>query len=114
NAELENARSLLVLREKELSRVRGLKEDLEAKIVELKLAEPVVSHNVPPKSPNTLLLDEIEKLKKELEAKEGSLKSLRISRDSIRSSTKAEIMSIQARYAREQKEMVERQNAEIT
>ncbi|KAJ2659660.1 hypothetical protein IWW48_003386 [Coemansia sp. RSA 1200] len=114
NAELENARSLLVLREKELSRVRGLKEDLEAKIVELKLAEPVVSHNVPPKSPNTLLLDEIEKLKKELEAKEGSLKSLRISRDSIRSSTKAEIMSIQARYAREQKELVERQNAEIT
>ncbi|KAJ1665582.1 hypothetical protein EV178_003087 [Coemansia sp. RSA 1646] len=114
NAELENARSLLVQREKELSRVRGLKEDLEAKILELKLAEPVVNHSVPPKSPNALVLEEIEKLKKELEAKEGSLKSLRISRDSIRSSTRAEIMSIQARYAREQKELIERQETEMT
>ncbi|KAJ1799466.1 hypothetical protein LPJ59_001811 [Coemansia sp. RSA 2399] len=60
------------------------------------------------------MVEEIEKLKKDLEAKEGSLKSLRISRDSIRSSTKAEIMSIQARYAREQKELIERQETEIT
>ncbi|KAJ2388028.1 hypothetical protein GGI23_006146, partial [Coemansia sp. RSA 2559] len=114
NAELDNAQSLLVLRENELSRVRGLKEDLEAKLLELKLAEPVVNHSIPPKSPNALMVEEIEKLKKELEAKEGSLKSLRISRDSIRSSTKAEIMSIQARYAREQKELIERQETEIT
>ncbi|KAJ1906131.1 hypothetical protein LPJ81_001519, partial [Coemansia sp. IMI 209127] len=111
---LDNAQSLLVLRENELSRVRGLKEDLEAKLLELKLAEPVVNHSVPPKSPNALMVEEIEKLKKDLEAKEGSLKSLRISRDSIRSSTKAEIMSIQARYAREQKELIERQETEIT
>ncbi|KAJ2553504.1 hypothetical protein EV175_002916 [Coemansia sp. RSA 1933] len=114
NAELDNARSLLVQREKELSRVRGLKEDLEAKILEQKLAEPVVTHIVPPKSPNALMMDEIEKLKKEVEAKEGSLKSLRISRDSIRSSTKAEIMSIQARYARERNELIERQETEIS
>ncbi|KAJ2619573.1 hypothetical protein GGI26_005734 [Coemansia sp. RSA 1358] len=114
NAEMENARSLLVQREKELSRVRGLKEDLEAKILELKHTEPTAEHSAPPRSPNALLMDEIDRLKKELEAKEGSLKSLRISRDSIRSSTKAEIMSIQAKYAREQKELIEKQEREIT
>ncbi|KAJ1872626.1 hypothetical protein LPJ55_002926 [Coemansia sp. RSA 990] len=113
NAETENARSLLVLREEELSRVRGLKEDLEARIAELSQAAPVVEQATPPRSPNVTLVEEIERLKRELEAKEGSLKSLRISRDAIRSTTKAEIMSIQAKYAREQKEMVQRQEREM-
>ncbi|KAJ2809077.1 hypothetical protein H4R20_000381 [Coemansia guatemalensis] len=114
NAETENARSLLELREEELSRVRGLKEDLETQLAELKQAAPTVELSAPPKSPNTALLDEIEQLKKDLQAKDGSLKSLRISRDSIRSSTKAEIMSIQAKYAREQKELIERQEKEMS
>ncbi|KAJ2452631.1 hypothetical protein EV183_002782 [Coemansia sp. RSA 2336] len=113
NAETENARSLLVLREEELSRVRGLKEDLEARIAELSQAAPVVEQATPPRSPNVMLVEEIERLKRELEAKEGSLKSLRISRDAIRSTTKAEIMSIQAKYAREQKEMIQRQEREM-
>ncbi|PIA18988.1 hypothetical protein COEREDRAFT_79505 [Coemansia reversa NRRL 1564] len=114
NAETENARSLLQLREEELSRVRGLKEDLETKLTELRQAAPTIELSAPPKSPNTVLLEEIEQLKKDLQAKDGSLKSLRISRDSIRSSTKAEIMSIQAKYAREQKELIERQEKEMT
>ncbi|KAJ2080926.1 hypothetical protein H4R24_002726 [Coemansia sp. RSA 988] len=114
NAETGNARSLLELREEELSRVRGLKEDLETKLTELRQAAPAVELSAPPKSPNTVLLEEIEQLKKDLQAKDGSLKSLRISRDSIRSSTKAEIMSIQAKYAREQKELIERQEKEMT
>ncbi|KAJ2133721.1 hypothetical protein GGH17_003130, partial [Coemansia sp. RSA 788] len=114
NAETENARSLLVLREAELSRVRGQREDLEARISELSNAVPAVEQAVPPKSPNLVLVEDIDRLKKELESKEGSLKSLRISRDAIRSSTKAEIMSIQARYAREQKELIERQEKEMS
>ncbi|KAI8321978.1 hypothetical protein GQ54DRAFT_297665 [Martensiomyces pterosporus] len=114
NAETENARSLLVLRERELSRVHGLKEDLEAKVAELSQVEPAADQGVPPKSPNVALMEEIERLKKELEAKEGSLKSLRISRDSIRSSTKAEVMSIQAKYAREQMELIDKQEKQMT
>ncbi|KAJ1835558.1 hypothetical protein LPJ63_001038 [Coemansia sp. RSA 2711] len=113
NAETENARSLLVLREEELSRVRGQREDLEARIVELSQAAPPVEHATPPKSPNVVLVEEIERLKRELDAKEGSLKSLRISRDAIRSSTKAEVMGIQAKYAREQKLLIERQERDM-
>ncbi|KAJ2798074.1 hypothetical protein H4S07_005784, partial [Coemansia furcata] len=91
----------------ELSRVRGLKEDLEARVAELRRAEPTLDrHAAPPKSPNVAILEEVERLKKEVEAKEGSLKSLRISRDTIRSSTKAEVMSIQAKYAREQRDLI--------
>ncbi|KAJ2827735.1 hypothetical protein FBU31_003094, partial [Coemansia sp. 'formosensis'] len=107
NAETDNARSLLLQREEELSRVRGLKEDLEARVAELRRAEPTLDrHAAPPKSPNVAILEEVERLKKEVEAKEGSLKSLRISRDTIRSSTKAEVMSIQAKYAREQRDLI--------
>ncbi|KAJ2792860.1 hypothetical protein GGI18_000049 [Coemansia linderi] len=107
NAETDSARSLLLQREEELSRVRGLKEDLEARVAELRRAEPALDrHAAPPKSPNVAILEEVERLKKEVEAKEGSLKSLRISRDSIRSSTKAEVMSIQAKYAREQRDLI--------
>ncbi|KAJ2012222.1 hypothetical protein GGI14_005893, partial [Coemansia sp. S680] len=107
NAETDSARSLLLQREEELSRVRGLKEDLEARVAELRRAEPSLDrHAAPPQSPNVAILEEVERLKKELEAKEGSLKSLRISRDTIRSSTKAEVMSIQAKYAREQRDLI--------
>ncbi|KAJ2355649.1 hypothetical protein GGF43_002562 [Coemansia sp. RSA 2618] len=113
NAETENARALLVLREEELSRVRGQREDLEARIAELSQIAPAAEHTTPPKSPNVVLVEEIDRLKRDLEAKEGSLKSLRISRDAIRSSTKAEIMSIQARYAREQKELIARQEKDM-
>ncbi|KAJ1958329.1 hypothetical protein EC988_000366 [Linderina pennispora] len=112
NAETDDARSLLVQRERELSRVRGLKEDLEAKVSELR--QSAVSVGAPPKSPNTSLLEEVERLKKDLLAKEGSIKSLKIARDSIRSSTKAEVISIQAKYAREQAELVDRQEKEMT
>ncbi|KAJ2882908.1 hypothetical protein H4R27_003126 [Coemansia aciculifera] len=107
NAETDSARSLLLQREEELSRVRGLKEDLEARVAELRRAEPTLDrHAVPPQSPNVAILEEVERLKKEVEAKEGSLKSLRISRDTIRSATKAEVMSIQAKYAREQRDLI--------
>ncbi|KAJ2161421.1 hypothetical protein GGF46_001516 [Coemansia sp. RSA 552] len=112
NSETENARSLLLLREEELSRARGQKEDLEARIAEMKHTAPQVD-STPPKSPNTVLVEEVERLKRDLEAKDGSLKSLRISRDSIRSSTKAEIMAIQARYAREQQQLIARQEKEM-
>ncbi|KAJ2595338.1 hypothetical protein H4R99_005391 [Coemansia sp. RSA 1722] len=133
NAETENAKSLLVLREEELSRVRGLKEDLETQVSDLRQAQSgaeqiksasaaaaasslssgVVASAQPVKSPNAPLLEEIERLKSELEAKEGTIKSLRISRDGIRSSTRAEVISIQARYAREQAELIERQEREM-
>ncbi|KAJ1939762.1 hypothetical protein FBU59_004013, partial [Linderina macrospora] len=99
-------------RERELSRVRGLKEDLEAKVSELR--QSAASVGAPPKSPNASLLEEVERLKKDLAAKEGSIKSLKIARDSIRSSTKAEVISIQAKYAREQAELVDRQEKEMT
>lgn len=115
NTETKDVRALLIQREKELSRVRGQKEDLETKINELNQIEPTVNqprHATPPVSPDTSLLEEIERLKKDIEAKDGSLKAIRISRDSIRSSTKAEVMSIQARYAREQIELIERQEKE--
>ncbi|KAJ2762849.1 hypothetical protein IWQ56_004955, partial [Coemansia nantahalensis] len=88
-------------------------EDLEARIAELRQAAPAVAHSAPPTSPSAAVVEENERLKRELESKEGSLKSLRISRDSIRSSTKAEIMSIQARYAREQKELTDRLEREM-
>ncbi|KAJ2746206.1 hypothetical protein GGI20_001561 [Coemansia sp. BCRC 34301] len=115
NAETDNARSLLLQREEELSRVRGLKEDLEARVTELRRAEPALDHyTAPPKSPSVAMLEEVERLKKEVEAKEGSLKSLRISRDTIRSSTRAEVMSIQAKYAREQMELIDRHEKEKT
>ncbi|KAJ2444677.1 hypothetical protein GGF42_006232 [Coemansia sp. RSA 2424] len=115
NAETDSARSLLLQREEELSRVRGLKEDLEARVAELRRAEPSLDHHAaPPKSPNVAVLEEVERLKKEVEAKEGSLKSLRISRDTIRSSTRAEVMSIQAKYAREQMELIDRHEKEKT
>ncbi|KAJ1952407.1 hypothetical protein GGI12_006251, partial [Dipsacomyces acuminosporus] len=114
NAETENVRSLLVLREKELSRVRGQKEDLEAKVSEMSMSEPVADQGVPPKSPNVALVEEVDRLKKELESKEGAIKSLRISRDSIRSSTKAEVMSIQAKYAREQMELIDKHEKQMT
>ncbi|KAJ1644782.1 hypothetical protein LPJ64_003584 [Coemansia asiatica] len=138
NAETENAKSLLVLREDELSRVRGLKEDLEAQVSDLRQAQSgadqlkspstsavaaasssllsgaaAVSLAQPAKSPNAPLLEEIERLKGELEAKEGTIKSLRISRDGIRSSTRAEVISIQARYAREQAELIKHQEREM-
>ncbi|KAJ2636262.1 hypothetical protein GGF40_003107 [Coemansia sp. RSA 1286] len=133
NAETENAKSLLVLREEELSRVRGLKEDLETQVSDLRQAQSgaeqiksasaaaaasslssgAVASAQPVKSPNAPLLEEIERLKSELEAKEGTIKSLRISRDGIRSSTRAEVISIQARYAREQAELIERQEREM-
>ncbi|KAJ2394423.1 hypothetical protein GGI05_002044, partial [Coemansia sp. RSA 2603] len=113
NAETENAKSLLALREDELTRTRGLKEDLEAKINEMQSTTPVVEQLAPPKSPNTGLMEEIERLKGEIEAKDGTIKSLRISRDGIRSSTRAEVISIQARYAREQSELIERQEREM-
>ncbi|KAJ2784507.1 hypothetical protein GGI15_002242 [Coemansia interrupta] len=113
NAETENAKSLLALREGELTRTRGLKEDLEAKINEMQSATPAVEQLVPPKSPNAGLMEEIERLKGEIEVKDGTIKSLRISRDGIRSSTRAEVISIQARYAREQSELIERQEREM-
>ncbi|KAJ2466520.1 hypothetical protein EV174_006517, partial [Coemansia sp. RSA 2320] len=113
NAETDSARTLLLQREEELSRVRGVKEDLEIKISELRRAEPASSQQVAvPKSPDMSVMEELERLKRELEAKEGSLKSLRISRDSIRSSTRAEVMSIQAKYAREQMELIDRHEKE--
>ncbi|KAJ1725602.1 hypothetical protein LPJ53_000272 [Coemansia erecta] len=113
NAETENAKSLLALREGELTRTRGLKEDLEAKVNEMQSATPAVEQLAPPKSPNAGLMEEIERLKGEIEVKDGTIKSLRISRDGIRSSTRAEVISIQARYAREQSELIERQEREM-
>ncbi|KAJ2762596.1 hypothetical protein IWQ57_005762, partial [Coemansia nantahalensis] len=67
-----------------LSRVRGLMEDLEARIAELRQA-------VPATSPSAAVVEENERLRQELESKNGSLRSLRISRDPTRSSAKAEI-----------------------
>ncbi|KAJ1944203.1 hypothetical protein GGF37_002307 [Kickxella alabastrina] len=113
NAETATARALVEQREAELSRVRGQKEDLEAQVGELRQASPAVEQVAPVPAPDAALGEEIERLRREVEAKEGSLKSLRISRDAIRSSTKAEIMSIQARYAREQAELINRQEKEM-
>ncbi|KAJ2722597.1 hypothetical protein GGI07_003184 [Coemansia sp. Benny D115] len=121
--ETESTRQLVLQREEELSRARGQKEDLEARVQELSRVASASSpadqqrdsqQKAAAESPNVELLEEIERLKRDLEAKEGSLKSMRISRDSIRSSTKAEVMSIQAKYAREQMELIEQHERDMS
>ncbi|KAJ1902326.1 hypothetical protein LPJ66_000086 [Kickxella alabastrina] len=84
--------------------VHGQKEDLKAQVIELGHALLVVEQAAPYAAPDK----KIKWLRRDAEAKKGSLKTLCISRYVIRLSTKTEIMSIQERCTCEQAKLINR------
>ncbi|KAJ1945595.1 hypothetical protein GGF37_001621, partial [Kickxella alabastrina] len=85
-------------------RVRGQKEDLKAQVIELGACFGGDRAGGTMRSTG----QKIKRLRRDAEAKRGLLKTLCISRNVIRLSTKTEIMSIQERYTCKQAKLINR------